>query len=69
MGERYTSSGIPLKGVYTAEDIKDFDANKQLGSPGEYPYTRGKTAAAAGKWMQRELSGEGSPSTSNKQLK
>ncbi len=69
MGERTTGSGIPLKNVYTAEDIKHVDLENDLGMPGEYPYTRGKSAAGAGRWMQRELSGEGSPSTSNRQLK
>ena len=69
MTERQTSSGIPLKSVYTTEDIKDIDLEKQLGNPGEYPYTRGKSSAGAGTWIQRELSGEGDPSRSNEQLK
>lgn len=69
MGDRTTFSGIPLKKVYTFEDVKGLDLDKDLGMPGEYPYTRGKSADGAGKWMQRELSGEGDPSTSNEQLK
>ncbi|MCP4627455.1 MAG: hypothetical protein GY850_28675 [bacterium] len=69
MTENYTGSGIPLKPVYTTEDVKDHDADKQLGAPGSFPYTRGRSASAAGGWMQRELSGEGEPSRSNEQLK
>jgi len=69
MAESNTRSGMPLKSVYTPEDVKDQDYDKQLGAPGEYPYTRGRRATAAGGWMQRELSGEGEPSRSNEQLK
>lgn len=69
MTESNTRSGIPLKSVYTPEDVKDQDYDDQLGAPGEYPYTRGRRATAAGGWMQRELSGEGEPSRSNEQLK
>ena len=36
-----TLSGYELKRVYTPEDLKDFDAAKQLGEPGHYPFTRG----------------------------
>ena len=35
-----TFSGIPLKTVYTPEDIADIDY-KQIGMPGIYPYARG----------------------------
>ena len=35
-----TYSGIPLKPVYTPVDIADIDY-KEIGVPGEYPYTRG----------------------------
>ena len=35
-----TSSGTPVKRLYTADDLPaDFAA--ELGYPGEYPYTRG----------------------------
>jgi methylmalonyl-CoA mutase N-terminal domain/subunit len=69
MSENHTRSGIPLKPVYMPEDLKDHDFENQLGAPGDYPYTRGRRARAAGGWMQRELSGEGDPSRSNEQLK
>ncbi len=36
-----TQGGIPVKGVYTPEDIKHVDYRSDLGNPGEYPYTRG----------------------------
>jgi methylmalonyl-CoA mutase N-terminal domain/subunit len=65
----YTRSAIPLKPVYSPEDIKDFNYQKNLNDPGVFPYTRGRSAKAAGVWIQRELSGEGEPSRSNEQLK
>ncbi|MCX8204815.1 MAG: methylmalonyl-CoA mutase family protein [Candidatus Nezhaarchaeota archaeon] len=36
-----TYSGIPLKPIYTPEDIKDLDYLKDLNFPGQYPFTRG----------------------------
>jgi len=38
---RNTASGIPVKVVYTPEDIKDIDYTKELNDPGKYPFTRG----------------------------
>lgn len=60
-----TDSGIPLKNVYGPPEGE----LPQLGAPGTYPYTRGQraTGLAAG-WIQRELSGEGSPRRSNEQF-
>ena len=36
-----TMSGIYVKPVYTPDDVKDIDYEKQLGDPGAFPYTRG----------------------------
>lgn len=47
------------------------DYYRDLGDPGEYPFTRGRLGADSGdtsRWIQRELSGEGSPLRSNAQL-
>jgi methylmalonyl-CoA mutase N-terminal domain/subunit len=43
-----------------------------IGDPGSYPFTRGRLRpphGRAGGWIQRELSGEGSPRRSNEQLR
>jgi methylmalonyl-CoA mutase N-terminal domain/subunit len=71
MAEGRSQSGIELKPVYTPEDLAEFEPATQLGSPGEYPYTRGVRPPARGRggWIQRELSGEGDPRRSNQQLK
>lgn len=58
-----TASGIQLLDVYSARPSAG-DAS----APGEYPYTRGRPRVAR-EWIQRELSGEGSPSTSNTQFR
>ncbi|MBE9522772.1 MAG: methylmalonyl-CoA mutase, partial [Proteobacteria bacterium] len=34
-------SGIKVKPVYGPEDIKDLNYEKDIGQPGEYPFTRG----------------------------
>ncbi len=64
-----TRSKIPIKPVNTPADTDDLDYENKLGAPGAYPYTRGIRPAGAWTWIQRELSGEGDPKTSNKQLK
>lgn len=69
MTDQFTRSKIPIKPVYTPEDTGKLDYENKLGAPGEYPYTRGIRPAGAWTWIQRELSGEGDPKTSNKQLK
>lgn len=39
--DRLTPSGIPLKPVYTAEDIAHLDPQKDIGGPGKAPFVRG----------------------------
>ena len=36
-----TSSGIRIRDIYTAADIAGLDEDRDLGRPGEYPFTRG----------------------------
>jgi len=37
----FTISGIPIKPLYGPEDVAGMDLARELGFPGEYPYTRG----------------------------
>ncbi|MCP4756033.1 MAG: hypothetical protein GY866_34665 [Proteobacteria bacterium] len=62
-------SGIGLKPFYAPDDIAKVDYQEKLNSPGEYPFTRGRRSNPSGYWIQRELSGEGTPSRSNEQVK
>ncbi|MDP7240226.1 MAG: methylmalonyl-CoA mutase family protein, partial [Dehalococcoidia bacterium] len=36
-----TLSGIPLKKVYRPEDVAGLDYDRDLGDPGQAPFTRG----------------------------
>ena len=66
-----TSSGIPVKEVYSADDIKDIDNAKDTGKPGEFPFTRGiHPDMYRGKlWTKRQQWGHGSAEDTNKGLK
>lgn len=68
MTEQYSRSQIPLKTIYKPDDNKSDNYEEKLNDPGAYPFTRGIRAQSWG-WIQRELSGEGSPSRSNEQIK
>src|SRR5262245_14371566 len=37
----FTISGIPIRPLYTHEDLAGTDLARDLALPGEYPYTRG----------------------------
>ena len=42
MEKEYTTfSGIPIKELYTPEDVKDINFERDIGTPGESPFTRG----------------------------
>jgi methylmalonyl-CoA mutase N-terminal domain/subunit len=62
---------LKYKPFYTPADIKNLVYEHHLGDPGSYPYTRGKYPEMYRRkvWIQRTLTGEGSPSKTNKILK
>jgi methylmalonyl-CoA mutase N-terminal domain/subunit len=62
-----TLSGLPVKTVYTPEDLTDFDPQSSLGSPGEFPYTRGihPTMYRGKLWTMRQYAGFGTARQSN----
>jgi len=68
--DHQTASGIPLKPVYTAADVKDISPADQ-GLPGVYPYLRGiHPSMYRGRvWTMRMFSGFGTPEDTNKRLK
>jgi methylmalonyl-CoA mutase N-terminal domain/subunit len=37
----FTISGLPIKPLYTPDDVADMDLARDLSVPGEYPFTRG----------------------------
>ncbi len=57
--------------LYTPEQIKDFDYDRDLGSPGEYPFTRGvySTMYCGRLWTMRQYAGYATADESNKRYK
>jgi len=66
-----TISGRPINRLYTSQDLQDFDQRRDLGSPGEFPYTRGiHPSGYRGKlWTMRQFAGLGTPEESNQRYK
>jgi methylmalonyl-CoA mutase N-terminal domain/subunit len=64
-------SGITLSRIYTPKDIAPDDYPRDLGFPGEYPYTRGiyPTMYRGRTWTMRLFSGFGTPEDTNRRLR
>src|SRR5271170_5350806 len=65
-----TLSGVPIERLYTQADLAGFDYQRDLGDPGEYPFTRGihRTMYREKLWTMRQFSGFGSPEDTNARL-
>lgn len=66
-----TVSALPVNDIYTPEDISEFDYMKDLGFPGEYPYTRGvQSNMYRGRlWTMRQFAGFATAAESNQRYK
>lgn len=66
-----TSSGSPVERVYTAPDVAGFDAVRDLGFPGQYPFTRGvqPTMYRGRLWTMRQYAGFGSAAETNRRYR
>ncbi|MEE8200076.1 MAG: methylmalonyl-CoA mutase family protein [Candidatus Acidoferrales bacterium] len=62
-----TLSGVPVRRLYTPADLPDFDPPRDLGFPGQPPYTRGihATMYRGRLWTMRQFSGFGTPEDTN----
>ncbi len=70
--EQYiTTSSDPIERLYTPLDIADFDYLKDLGMPGEYPFTRGihPTMHRGRLWTMRMFAGFGTAEETNARFK
>ena len=71
--EFVNDSGVPLKRVYTPLDLaeKGFDDGRDLGLPGEFPYTRGITATMyrSQPWKIRQYAGVSTAAETNELFK
>jgi methylmalonyl-CoA mutase N-terminal domain/subunit len=66
-----TSSHIAVRPFYTPADLGGWDQEKQVGYPGQYPFTRGVQATMyRGRlWTMRQYAGMGDAEESNKRYK
>jgi methylmalonyl-CoA mutase, N-terminal domain len=66
-----TSSHISVRQLYTPADLKHWDQEREVGYPGEYPFTRGVQATMyRGRlWTMRQYAGMGDAEESNKRYK
>ncbi len=66
-----TISGVPVQPLYTPEDLKNFDPARDLGNPGEFPYTRGihRDMYRGKLWTMRQFSGFATPEETNRRYR
>ena len=66
-----TSSGISVSRLYTPLDLENLDYLKDLGFPGQYPYTRGvqPTMYRGRFWTMRQYAGFATAEETNKRYK
>src|SRR3989442_15587889 len=66
-----TTSFIPVQRLYTPLDLPTFDPEKDLGRPGEYPFTRGvhPTMYRGRLWTMRMFAGYGSAEDTNRRFR
>jgi len=66
-----TASSEPVERLYTPDDVADLDYHRDLGMPGEYPFTRGIHATMyRGKvWTMRMFAGFGTAEETNQRFK
>src|ERR1043166_4402338 len=66
-----TTSGRPINQLYTPADVAALDYGRDLGDPGEFPYTRGihPTGYRGRRWTMREVAGFGTPEETNTRYK
>jgi methylmalonyl-CoA mutase, N-terminal domain len=66
-----TSSHIPIHSLYTPANLAGHDLEKEVGFPGQYPFTRGVQATMyRGRlWTMRQYAGMGDAEESNRRYK
>src|SRR5512143_2259749 len=62
---------VPVNPLYTPADLADVDYNRDIGYPGEFPFTRGvqPTMYRGRLWTMRQYAGMGDAEESNKRYK
>ena len=67
----FATTSAPVQRLYTPLDIADFDYERDLGFPGEYPFTRGvqPTMYRGRFWTMRQYAGFGTAEESNQKFR
>jgi methylmalonyl-CoA mutase N-terminal domain/subunit len=66
-----TVSGFPIRRLYTQADLSGWDPSRDLGYPGEPPYTRGihSTMYRGRPWTMRQFAGFGTAEDTNQRFR
>jgi methylmalonyl-CoA mutase N-terminal domain/subunit len=69
--DHFETSSLPVQRLYTPLDIAGLDYERDLGFPGEYPFTRGvQTTMYRGRyWTMRQYAGFGTAEESNQKFR
>ena len=64
-------TGLPMEAVVTADDLRGWDPERELGYPGEFPFTRGvyPTMYRGRLWTTRQYAGFGTAAESNERYR
>jgi methylmalonyl-CoA mutase, N-terminal domain len=67
----FATSSAPVRRLYTPVDIADLDYERDLGFPGQYPFTRGvqPTMYRGRLWSMRQYAGFGTAEESNRRFR
>ncbi len=70
-GAAFSDSGLPLQLLYTPEDVSGLVYERDLGYPGQYPYTRGvyPTMYRGRRWTFRQYAGMATAEESNRRYR
>jgi methylmalonyl-CoA mutase, N-terminal domain len=66
-----STTGLPMEAVVTPDDLRELDPERDLGYPGEFPFTRGvyPTMYRGRLWTMRQYAGFGSAAESNQRYR
>jgi methylmalonyl-CoA mutase, N-terminal domain len=68
---RVTESGIEIRPLYTPADLEEFDPQRELGVPGEFPFTRAvyPSMYRGRLWTMRQYAGMGTAKETNRRFR
>ena len=66
-----TTSDIDINNLYTSQSVNNLEYEKDLGNPGDYPFTRGiyKNMYRGRLWTMRQYAGFGTAEETNKKCR